>query len=425
MPDNLTNTEQQEMQEIIGAMPSRIWRRGILLVLGLVVLLIVVAHFVRYPDVIEVPVELRVNEVVDVRADYGGTLDHIIVQEGNRVEKGEVLLVFKGRFEYDELNRLAAFLESLSRRSTVAEVAAMVFPESLNLSVLPAETAKLKQDIKDLSRKYFDQHPDQQVSRLNKEKEILNRLTAAAEKQIDKIEEETRLAEKNYQDYKSLLESGAASSVEADAAQATLLRLQATLESHKAELIRYELDHSGLDTQIELLRHEVEEALWQEFGAVHRRSADIYGMVQDWLNKNVVYAPVGGKVVFPERLLEGQSVSSGATLLSIIISGPGEKLQATGQLAGEGTGKVEPGMNVHLRLQAYPYKEYGELPGKVEKIGGVSASGFFEIIIDFPNDWKDDRNVEKMEFKPGMVGIARVITEDRSLLERFLEIFQV
>lgn len=424
MPEVPQVNEQQEMQEIIGAMPSRIWRRGILMVLAVVVLLFAVAHFVRYPDVIEVPVELKVNEVVNVRADFGGTLEQIKIQEGITVQKGEVLAIFKGRFDYDALNRLTAFLDSLSKRSTVAGVAAMNFPASLDLSVLPAETAKLKQDMMHFSRKYNDQRLGQQISRLNKEKEIMNRLSAAAEKQINKIEEETNLAEKNYQDYKSLLESGAASSVEVDAAQATLLRLQATLESQKAELIQLELDLSGIDTQIEYLSYEAEEALWQEFGEVHRRSADIYEVVQDWLSSNVVYAPVEGKVVFPERLLEGQSLNSGETILSLILPGAGERLEATGQLSGAGTGKVKSGLKVHLRLHAYPYKEFGELPGKVERIGEVSASGFFEITIDFPNDREGDRKFEVMGIKPGMVGIARIITEDRSLLERFLEIFR-
>ncbi len=409
------------MQEIIGAMPSRIWRRGILLVLGLVVLLLVVAHFVRYPDVIEVPVELKVNEVVNVKAELNGTLESILIGEGENVNKGDALAVFEGGLDYELLLRLKPFLNEVIRQNTVEELIQLNFPSDLDLSFLPGEASKLKLAMTVLQRKFNERRLDQQIVRLNKEKELIQKLSAATEKQIEKLKVETSLAEKNYRDFKNLFDSGAASGIEVDAAHATLLRLEATLESKKANLIQYELDLSGIDTRVEYLKYETENALWEEYLQVQTSCMALELEVQQWMETHVLFVPIDGKIVFPERLMEGQSVDQGNTLFSIILPGAGQDLAAVGPLSGQGTGKVEPGMTVKLRLQAYPYKEFGELSGKVERIGEVSASGFFEIVISFPND----RKFESMELKPGMQGIARVITEDRSLLERFLEIFRV
>lgn len=424
MPDNSIHREQQEMQEVIGAMPSKIWRRGILLVSGFVVLMIVVANFVRYPDVIEVPVALKVSEVVTVGSQVRGVLKEIKAEGEEMVEKGDVLAVLDGAFDYESVVTLQSFLNTVISQNTVAQLAAIQFPANLDFSVLPADAVKLRLDLSRLNQESESSQLDQKVFRLNNEKEIIKRLATAVRKQIEKTDQEIALAEKNYQDYKNLLDAGAASGVETDAAQATLLRLQAVLESQKADLIRHELNLSAVDTRIEFLEQEAEQALKKELIQIQSRASDLSGKIQNWMETFVIKAPVSGKIAIPAQLLEGQTLLPEHPLFSIILSDAGEKPAAIGQMSGSGTGKVEAGMKAYVRLQAFPYKEFGELAGIVESIGNVPATGYYETIITFDQSAEQDPRLQTVTLKPGMTGIARIITKDRSLLQRFLEIFQ-
>ena len=132
MPSRASFDEQQEIQQIIGAMPSRIWYRGILIVLAVIACLLVIAHFVRYPDVIEVPVILVAeNPSVEMVSEVDAVLETILFTEGAKVKKNEIVAVFSSSVNPEDISYLELFLQGLESITEPAEMASAVFPAGL------------------------------------------------------------------------------------------------------------------------------------------------------------------------------------------------------------------------------------------------------------------------------------------------------
>ncbi|MDY0143599.1 MAG: HlyD family efflux transporter periplasmic adaptor subunit, partial [Bacteroidales bacterium] len=89
-----------------------------------------------------------------------------------------------------------------------------------------------------------------------------------------------------------------------------------------------------------------------------------------------------------------------------------------------GIGKVKPGQTVNIKLDNYPYMEFGIIKAKIKNISLVPISteqGIFYTAEIEINDSVLITNYNKsIPFSQNMTGIAEIITDDVRLLERFL-----
>jgi HlyD family secretion protein len=89
-----------------------------------------------------------------------------------------------------------------------------------------------------------------------------------------------------------------------------------------------------------------------------------------------------------------------------------------------GAGKVEVGQGVNIKLDNYPYMEYGLLVGKITNISMVPVStekgGYYTAEIELVNNLVTNYNKE-LPFNQEMQGNAEIITKDRRLIERLVE----
>jgi hypothetical protein len=82
---------------------------------------------------------------------------------------------------------------------------------------------------------------------------------------------------------------------------------------------------------------------------------------------------------------------------------------------------------VIIRFDAYPYKEYGTIETSVDKMALLPTKDkdnnmYYELTFDLPEMLITNYR-KKLTYKPNMSGTALIITEDRTLLERFFDKF--
>jgi len=133
--------------------------------------------------------------------------------------------------------------------------------------------------------------------------------------------------------------------------------------------------------------------------------------------------PIAGQVTFTNFWSVNQFVSSGNVVFTVVPSNDQEIIgKATVPLTG--AGKVEVGQRVNIKLDNYPYMEFGLLEGKVTNISMVpvanEAGGYYTAEIELIN--KLNTNYKKeLPFNQEMQGNAEIITKDRRLIERLVE----
>jgi membrane fusion protein len=233
--------------------------------------------------------------------------------------------------------------------------------------------------------------------------------------------------------YPELVRSGAVSPVEAAEKQTELLDQQSRLselerarEAAQAELASLRADRAALPLQAgresSQMRREVQAlAQAQAENESHRG--------------NQVLAPEAGELA---TLLAapGQSVAAGQTLATLLPAGAA--LEAELWVPTRAAGFVHPGTPVWLRVDAFPYARYGQLPAHVREVAqsavtvgdlGDLTSGalapqqnVFRVLVALDAAAPDDAaQAWRASLKAGMHVQASLVAERRTLLQWALE----
>lgn len=153
---------------------------------------------------------------------------------------------------------------------------------------------------------------------------------------------------------------------------------------------------------------------------------DLLDNIKSWEQKYVFKSPLDGQVEFLKFLSDNQFIQAGEEIFSII---PRENT-VLGQmlLPANGAGKVEINSPVIIKLDNYPYMEYGSVNGKVSSISMVSkelqiAENHIEsylIQVELPEGLSTNYG-KKLDFRYEIKETADIIVHDRRLIERLFD----
>lgn len=135
----------------------------------------------------------------------------------------------------------------------------------------------------------------------------------------------------------------------------------------------------------------------------------------EWINKFVIRSPVNGTLSFVLPLQKNQFLEEGK-LIGYVTSDD-INYYAEVKLTQSSFGKVDTGMNVQLRFDAYPYLEMGFVRGKLSYVSSVSVDSCFSGWIELPEGLMTSRK-KNLQFRNGLNARALIIAKDMTLLQR-------
>ena len=346
-----------------------------------------------------------IQGVQDIEALVPGVVETVLVSDGERVERGDVLLRFDPR-------AAAARLEAASsnRNRLQNQVA-------INRVILG------EQDAAELT-------PNQQLQLLNQGLQQTGENTAASEAlarsrvRLNGLRQALATAENIARRYQGLLADGATSALQALESQAKVDNLRSDVQAEEREMARLEAISmatvSGNEAQ---LRQAIETNL--------RAIAELTKEIEQTnvLISNIeVTAPVGG-TVFDLSVSRGSVVQSQGEAKPLLKIIPAGDLQAKVYLPNSAIGFIQPGQRADVGLTSFPRDQYGFIPATVERIGsdaltskeqqrvlGTSAQG-----LHFPAVLKLERQTLKagqrnVPLQPGMSLTADVFLRERRFI---------
>jgi hypothetical protein len=155
---------------------------------------------------------------------------------------------------------------------------------------------------------------------------------------------------------------------------------------------------------------------------------DLVDSIRKWEQTYVFLSPMNGKVDFLNFLKNNDYIQSGQELFKIIPN----KSEMIGQvnLPETGAGKLKKGQDVIIKLDNYPYNEYGSIKGKVATISlatnqqtlsnNQNKVSSYLVNVNLQNGLKTNYGAE-LNFHAEAKGTAEIITDDRRLIERFFD----
>ena len=110
-PEEIALNERQELIQFIGRPPSVFLRFGITAIACVVVILLTMAYFIKYPDVVTAKVVLTTeNPPIRMLSKTGGRVSEILIKNNQTVSKGEVLCVMENTADWHDVLKLETHL---------------------------------------------------------------------------------------------------------------------------------------------------------------------------------------------------------------------------------------------------------------------------------------------------------------------------
>ena len=140
-------------------------------------------------------------------------------------------------------------------------------------------------------------------------------------------------------------------------------------------------------------------------------------------NKTINIADYCGIFQFQNSWKENQLIKTGDLLATIL---PEKQQQFIENLIvqSQNSGKIKQNQKVLIKLDNFPYQEYGMLEGKIQSMSTVTdKEGKYFIEITLPNGLKTTFE-KNLKFDNELTGQADIITEEMRLIERIFYQFR-
>lgn len=349
----------------------------------------------------------------------GGIITEILVEEGDLVRKGEVLLKLKNKQYSSTYEKNILELDELEARKQrlFAEANDKEFKFIRKNKFYEKEYDLYKSDKKQLNSRL--EVLQEQVLQKKKEKREINSRIRHLRQNFNLIRKEQKVME-------PLVKKGIVSKVE-------YLKLLREANSIKDELESTKLSLNITNSTIKEYENRKKEAKIEFQNEAHKEYNNVVSKLEQFTKKNqgledqvkrtIVVSPVNGyiKKMFVNTI--GGSVQAAMNLVEIV---PKDKeLLIEARIKPEDIALIYQGQEVNLKFTAYDFAIYGGLIGKIDKISPDSVTDkdkntYYLVHIKTNKDYLGTKK-EPLAILPGMRGSADIIAGKKTVLTYLLK----
>ncbi|WP_319478957.1 HlyD family efflux transporter periplasmic adaptor subunit [uncultured Draconibacterium sp.] len=407
-----------EVQEILGGVPSRIVRYGILVFVAIFSLIILFSFIFYYPDILRSNIVVTTeNPPATLVARATGKIEQLFVEDKDHVQSGQTIALIENPADYNDVLELEQMISTVQPAfDTLNFTVSQRFNKSLQLGAVQEYYSQFLTRYGELNefyqRNYYILKEESYKEQLKNARILYDRLW----EQKVAIDKEYQIKLRNYERQKKLLAGEVVSSTVLEQAESEMLSKKSELDGIRSTLAEKQIAISELDQKIIENEKEYHDYKIQYESALIEAFNNLKSQASDWFLTYVLRSPIDGVVTFNKFYAENQNITEGDRVLTIVPEDVGEVIGKV-ELPVRGSGKVKEGLDVNVKFDNYPYMEYGLVRGKVESVSLVPEDSFYMVEVIFPNGLITNYDNE-LQMQSQLMGQAEIITEDLRLIQR-------
>ena len=354
----------------------------------------------------------------------GGIISEILVNVGDTVKKGQLLLrIDPTRFasSFDE-NRA----KYLSNKAKSARLKAEANGAAL---VIPADVLKERPDIAARERQLYDSRRMELGSSTEIKRQQIDQRSQELKELESKLIELNRtyaLLQKEIGMIKPLVSKGAASDVEVLQLERQASQLEGEIDRTRHEIPRAQSRLEESKVAVRELNLNYRNKSNAESNEVLRdldQSASTSTELKDRLDRTSVRSPVDGIVNRVMVKTVGGVVQPGMDLVEIVPQSGSLIVEA--KIKPSDIAFLRPGQKATIKFTAYDYTIYGSLKAEMESVGADSitddkGNSFFVVRLRTDKGYLGTAN-HPLPIMPGMVASVDILTGKKTVLSYILK----
>lgn len=410
-----------EASDIFGKLPSWTIRWGITVVTIILTGIVFACWFIKYPQTIDSDITITtLNPPADLIARTDGEISYLFVKDKEFVRKGQRVALIYNTADYNDICTVYDSLKMNLQKDDVRLVEGRWLMKDYNLGELQQTYETFRSVCMDYKHYII-------ADNIGRKKTLLTMQIAKKRKYRGQMAKKDRLTKEdikygyaNEQRSEALYKKKLISKTDYEEAIRSRLQTEQDMNSSEATLTTTDLDIMQMEQQIIELDIQRDNEIAEYERQINQNRQQLLTAIEQWIYQYVVESPINGRLTFVRYWSENQKVENGDCIASII---PSVKTEVIGRMtvSSENFGKVKNGQIVNVKLNGYPYMEYGMLKGKIRSISSVPDDKNGYVVEVFFQKGLTTTYKKNLNMIQKMDGTAQIITEDSRLLDRFIQ----
>ncbi len=369
------------------------------------------------------------GKIVRLDAPISGTVMSIEAQEGEKVTKGETILQLESELVKSELQQQQQKLTAQQNQLNQLQLLR-------NQQLISLQTQKQQNQAQEFEKEALIEQAEKAIETSESAHQVAKIRYIAAQEKVpryrqaheqgalskDLLSEAVQQAE----EYQETIKQTAAEIAQARSRLAEQKRgLSSLVQANNLAILKSQEEYKNTERQITTLQGEIAQ------------TQSLINGLKYQLQQRILYAPVEGTIFQLSVQKPGAVLQTGQMIAK--IAPKGSPLVLRGRISSRESGFLEVGLPVKLKFDAYPFQDYGIVPGKLTWISPDSRSSqsgtmnesansqqsgdFYELEVTLERNYIEADN-RRILLTPGHTATAEVIIRQRRLADIFLEPFK-
>lgn len=411
-----TFQERSELaQEIITREPDFYEKWALLVFLIILLIITACSWFIKYPDIIKAPaVLIGQNAPKEIVPKQSGKITALFVKNNQQVKQGEILGWIESSADTREVidlnTRLDSCIEILNKKRPDI-IPHLFLKRFTSLGELQSKFQVFNVSLLQYSDYIINGFYSKRKTMLQRDILSLQNMENKVAQQKDFILKDNELAKKTFEMNEQLYKDKVISAEEYRQAQSVLLNKQKVDPQIDVSMLTQQNLIRDKQKEIDQLSHDI--MLQQQI--FEQALQTLKSNVEEWLRQYTIQAPTDGNIVLAIPLQQNQYIEQGK--LIGFVNPVDSKYYVELHLAQHNFGKVDTGMQVQLRFDAYPYQEVGFVPGTLQYVSSISVDSAFLGTVRVEKGLLTNQH-KSIQYRNGLKATAFIITKEMRLLER-------
>lgn len=412
------NERSGEVKDILGQAPNWVIQWGISVVFIIVIILLIGSAILSYNDIIPARITITSkNPPIYLETRTAGKLTRIFVKANDPVKKDSVLAVIENTANLEDVVSVKKQLHNFTPNLSDFDSLKYKFPSSKRLGQIQQAYNTFRLQYQEYLNYYTFSPEKNQVTNLRLQLNTKRNSYANTKNQLEQYREEL-INEKNlFNKQKELYNKGIISEKEFLESQNMFSSFNRNLKSLESSLELEQNSIYQLNNSLKQASIGDQSSLLASDQNLEQAKQNLENQIYQWEQLYIIKSPIDGKVTLFDVWNTYQNVQLGETLFTVV---PEDIDGIIGRVTMpvQNSGKVKVGQEVIVKLDNYPYQEWGSLKGTISSISDVPKQGeaLYTIFVDI--EGLNTSFDKALDFKQEMQGTAEIVVEELTVLQR-------
>lgn len=408
----------EEVGDIIERFPKIYSNSSFLGFLIIILFLISSLFIISYPDALKGEAFVTSKVPSSRLTSLTSGKIRFLVSNKENVKKGEIVALVENSASLSDVALVKKNMNNIRQ-----DISFFSRYKNLQLGELAPSFRALESSLESYSLFVSNNSYDNKLKFANFIVQQREKIIASLKKTIELNNDREKVIRDNTTSAKYLFERNAITLAEFNRSQIEAIENDQQRQKLELELLDYSKSYQNAMAEIDILNSDKKTKIDELKLQIETNFQKLKAELLQWENRYLIIAPVNGKIEYLDFLADQNFINSGREIVEII---PNSESVCEVYLQNENAGKLRRGQNVRIKLDDYPYAEFGVLEGIVKDFSStqiVDRQNHINTIlveVSLKNQLITNQNIGLVSFNR-MKGVAEILTTKQTLFKKLFQ----